>query len=147
MNIRQIAKRMTSAPGWRWLPGMACEWEDAKGAGGHQCVVTMARVTELPMGSLPATYGLLEPNRVPSGAWPCLDDQATVGAIMMHAIDVASPHQPALLRIRRDVAPTMENEQHWSVVDYTGRLVVAGKFRPAAYPLLEALTCILEIKR
>lgn len=146
MNMKQIAKRMVAAPGWRWLPGMICEWEQPRGAGGPQCSVTLARIAELPMGSLPVTYGVLEPDRVPPGAWPCLDDSATVGAIMMLALDHASPLRPALLRIRGDVAPTMENEMHWSVVDHKGRLVVAGKYRPDAYPLLEALTCILEIK-
>ena len=146
MNMKQIAKRMTAAPGWRWLPGMVCEWEQPGGAGGQQCTVTMARIAEFPRGSLPAAYGLLGPDRVPSGAWPGLDDAATVGAIMIHALEVASPHRPALLRIHGDVAPTMENEQHWSVVDHKGRLVVAGKFRPDAYPLLEALLAILEIK-
>ena len=123
---------------------MACEWERPRGAGGQQCSVTMARIAELPMGSLPMTYGLVEPNRVPIGAWPCLNDPATIGAIMMLALDYASPHRPALLRIRGDVAPTMENEMHWSIVDIQGRIVVAGKYRPGAYSLLEALLMILE---
>lgn len=60
--MTDLAKQLTAAPWWRWMPGMAWRWMHRDGV-----VRVGGRVT---------TDG------APSNAWPDLADPATVGCLL-----------------------------------------------------------------
>lgn len=81
-ELRALGERWKACPGFRWRPGMWIEWERPSGAGGHQWMPSAARVVDLPMGPLPITYGLVDPDSVWRDAWPVLSDPATRGVLL-----------------------------------------------------------------